>query len=488
MAKIQPIKSRASDKIQDPPEAEARVVELPKHYLQPFTDSQGNTQVSLPGRSMLVIDRDGIVHVKDSTDNPNFDPDSLSSGQLDSSTEINVGDSTLVISATNKYIAVGSDPATQGWILSEDGMAGYANGNERFRFFLTSSGSFGVGDVLIGDPSGHYVWWDQSAGKLIISGEINATTGKIGGWNIGTDSLYDDNSKIILKAAAVPYIQFIGAGDYWNASGIVFNYNNLPWKIWTYGILAFSYDDGTGYETYYHFGDAIFHIVPTQIQFGDAPDTITFSNNSGDLEIIFPITGDSLFPTVSGKYLGKNGKPWSRIYIGDSSGDGIYFGGTKRIYQSGTDILSVLATIDVSDNVVCTNLELGGGNNIIYGDGTHIEFNGVSNAHLVPNNSLINSAQLGTSTNYWYAVHYGSGGLRAHSTPLFGENKDIFSIFNKMRNTKDNKSIDKKSVDPELLGDNGNSIRMDKLIMSLVVAVRKLDKRLAKLETKFNKA
>jgi len=128
-------------------------------------------------------------------------------------------------------------------------------------------------------------------------------------------------------------------------------------------------------------------------------------------------------------------------------------------------------------------LSLGGGNNSIGADGTHIYINGLSNAHFVPDSSLSNSAQLGISSNYWYSLHYGTGGLVQHSQPLMDAIKAM-GIIRKLKNESDNVRISPSSMAAELKDGKGQKqgIRMDTLILASVGAIKDLDERLSKIE------
>jgi len=58
--------------------------------------------------------------------------------------------------------------------------------------FMGSDQATTIGyDFRAGDPSGNYIHWDASAGTLTISGSITATSGTIGGFNIGADYIRD---------------------------------------------------------------------------------------------------------------------------------------------------------------------------------------------------------------------------------------------------------------------------------------------------------
>ena len=58
--------------------------------------------------------------------------------------------------------------------------------------FMGSDQAATVGyDFRVGNPAGNYMHWDESAATLTIVGTITATTGTIGGFNIGTDYIRD---------------------------------------------------------------------------------------------------------------------------------------------------------------------------------------------------------------------------------------------------------------------------------------------------------
>jgi len=196
--------------------------------------------------------------------------------------------------------------------------------------------------------------------------------------------------------------------------------------------------------------------------------------------------GETLPPSSNDAYdLGTSAANWRKIYITDSASHGIYFGSTQTLYFSGGDLnvavdLDVSGNIDATGNVECANLSLNNGGNTLIGDGTHVEFNGTSNAHLVPESGLIDSAQIGTSTNYWNQINYGSGGLVDRSaTPSFTK-KDEITLLNKMKKKNNSQKVDKTTVDNEFKSDGG--IRLDSLVIALVGAIQKLDSRLKKVE------
>jgi hypothetical protein len=56
--------------------------------------------------------------------------------------------------------------------------------------FIGNAGD-GTYDFRAGDPAGNYIHWDASAATLTIAGSITATSGTIGGFNIGADYIRD---------------------------------------------------------------------------------------------------------------------------------------------------------------------------------------------------------------------------------------------------------------------------------------------------------
>ena len=58
--------------------------------------------------------------------------------------------------------------------------------------FMGSDQAATIGyDFRVGNPSGNYMHWDASAATLTIVGAITATSGTIGGFNIGADYIRD---------------------------------------------------------------------------------------------------------------------------------------------------------------------------------------------------------------------------------------------------------------------------------------------------------
>ena len=106
---------------------------------------------------------------------------------------------------------------------------------------------------------------------------------------------------------------------------------------------------------------------------------------SGNIRMRLNKNGFYIFTTAGGQQ--------GRIY-GDSAGSQTIFSGTE---------LYVNATLTTSGTFSFGGT---GSNNSISGDGTHITFNGLSNAHLCPAGGLAGSACLGTASNYWNDVSY----------------------------------------------------------------------------------
>lgn len=98
-----------------------------------------------------------------------------------------------------------------------------------------------------------------------------------------------------------------------------------------------------------------------------------------------------------------------------------------------------------------------------------------------------NKSNLGSSSNYWYAVHYGSGGLVSHTNPLFARPvaKEIIKSF---RNTSKG-ALDKANVHSAIrVVENKKNlgVDMDGVIRALIGLTSELDERLDKLENDKN--
>ncbi len=89
-----------------------------------------------------------------------------------------LGTSDIVLDATNKSITINDSTFGNKGIQLE-----YNNGTPRF---------------YVGDGSGQYLKFDGT--DVSIGGEINATTGSIGGWSIGTTTLSSGTDDIVLDA------------------------------------------------------------------------------------------------------------------------------------------------------------------------------------------------------------------------------------------------------------------------------------------------
>ena len=101
----------------------------------------------------------------------------------------------IVTGATIRTAASGS----RFYMDTDDIIAYDDSDNEIFHIELTDTD---VGDVVIGDyASDTGAKWDDSAGTFDIKGTITATTGAIGGWDIGATTLESANDKIILDDA-----------------------------------------------------------------------------------------------------------------------------------------------------------------------------------------------------------------------------------------------------------------------------------------------
>lgn len=173
-------------------------------------DSRGRYFMQLPGYGKWMVGNEPGSKIitqgsEDEAGGPATDVGSLHTGSLSVDTVIKIGDS-IYLDGGNGCIYVGDyDKRIGAWIgICGNGLYGY-NGNDlNFGYFLEDNGSFGKGDVLIGDAgSSNYVWWDDSAGVLIVEGNITATSGYIGGWEID----YCLKSQYVISAPAEAKIE-----------------------------------------------------------------------------------------------------------------------------------------------------------------------------------------------------------------------------------------------------------------------------------------
>ena len=156
-------------------------------------DTRGRYFMQLPGygKWMVSVEPGSKIIAQGSEDEggkPATDPGSIRTGSLHAETVISIGDNIYLDGGTG-CIHVGDYQKRVAPSISicGGGMRGYDGTDLVFAFFLEKDGDFGVGDFFIGDnTSDNYVLWDDSEGELIVKGNISATSGTIGGWDIGT--------------------------------------------------------------------------------------------------------------------------------------------------------------------------------------------------------------------------------------------------------------------------------------------------------------
>ena len=98
------------------------------------------------------------------------------------------------------------------------------------------------------------------------------------------------------------------------------------------------------------------------------------------------------------------------------------------------------------------SLNFGTAQNSIIADGTHLQFDGDTNSHLVPVNALIDSAQLGTTSNYWgkcyVNTYYGK-----NTTVQSFDHYDDLQILRELNTSKVN--VDVSSLPSEIISNEG---------------------------------
>lgn len=88
-------------------------------------------------------------------------------------------------------------PTGTGLFLSATYLGFYTS--SAWKVYIDNAGNFSLGDAVNNNTG---LYWSQSEATLKIVGEINATTGRIGGWYIGTSTLYSASSgtRIVLDS------------------------------------------------------------------------------------------------------------------------------------------------------------------------------------------------------------------------------------------------------------------------------------------------
>ena len=142
-------------------------------------------------------------------------------------------------------------------------------------------------------------------------------------------------------------------------------------------------------------------------------------------------------------FFGVTGSSICNFYAKSSAGPGMY------IDTPSNPLYVIAPQLNLDGDTL--NLNFGTAYNGLKGDGTHLEFNGDSNCHLVPAIALIGSAQIGTATNYWGSIYAQT--LRYKTAPSSFDKYDDLQILRDLK-TSGNK-IDMKSMPKEVYDKNG---------------------------------
>ena len=155
-------------------------------------DSRGRYFMQLPGYGKWMVSNEPGSKIiaqgsEDEGGGPATSPESIRTGSLHAETVISIGDNIYLDGDTGCIYVGDYQKRVQSSIsICGDGIRGYAGTDTVFAFFLEKDGDFGVGDFFVGDyDSDNYVLWDDSEGYLYVKGHLYATSGTIGGWDIG---------------------------------------------------------------------------------------------------------------------------------------------------------------------------------------------------------------------------------------------------------------------------------------------------------------
>lgn len=156
-------------------------------------DSRGRYFMQLPGYGKWMVGNEPGSKIiaqgsEDERGGPGTDPGSMRTGSLHAETVISIGDNIYLDGGTGCIYVGDYQKRVQPSIdICGEGIKGHVGTDTVFAFFLEKDGDFGIGDFFIGDyGSDNYVLWDDSEGYLYVKGKIYATSGEIGGWDIGT--------------------------------------------------------------------------------------------------------------------------------------------------------------------------------------------------------------------------------------------------------------------------------------------------------------
>ena len=185
---------------------------------------------------------------------------------------------------------------------------------------------------------------DLFASNAIISGSVNATSGKIGGWNVSTNAIVDSTNKLKLNASR-PAIEIF------DTSGIVRVdiSNNTSLSSTTAGSVSLTPSSVSGFSEQQQtdYDNATFTLntdmSPTDVEFSGTSPSFT---SGGSVSGIFNLNAN-LFGTLSYTSVdfepGGGGTVSYLNYVLKEFKIGI------RVYQAGTPILDISTTINDSE-------------------------------------------------------------------------------------------------------------------------------------------
>ncbi len=183
--------------------------------------------------------------------------------------------------------------------------------------------------------------------------------------------------------------------------------------------------------------------------------------------------------------LGTSSIKWRNIYVSGTV-DGVdisaHAADASAHHSSTSNGLSITPS---SVTITGQYLYLHDSNNTIKADGTAITFNGTSNAHLCPASGLINSAQVGTSTNYWGKMYANTYYGKSTSISSFDRYDDLAYIKKMQTKIVDGKEIfDVDDLPPEVKDESGHFVDNSALTGYMLGCIKALAEKVDKLENK----
>ena len=225
-----------------------------------------------------------------------------------------------------------------------------------------------------------------------------------------------------------------------------------------------------------------------------------------DISVTLLTDGDTtgaLYPDSGTVDLGKSTNKWAALFVSgnitvDGTVDGIDVAGhTHTGGAGGTVAHSSLGSIGANDHhsstsngldITPASVDISGQylylyNNTIKADGTAITFNGTSNAHLCPESGLVNSAQVGTSTNYWGKMYANTYYGKSTSITSFDRYDDLSYIRNMRTKTVEGRDIfDVGDLPPEIKDPSGQFVDNSALTGYMLGCIKALAEEVERLK------